>query len=372
MAALPLLADDTPPPAPASASAPATLRQAANHRLLMGTALMSRQLSIPRVATLVSQQFDCITPENELKPELVQPLPGEFRFGPGDRIVDFARNNQMQVVGHTLCWHNQSPKWLFADANNQPLPREKALENLRTHINAVAGHFKGKVIGWDVVNEALADQHGKYLRDTPARKAIGDDFIVKAFEFARAADPNAELYYNDYGNENPEKRDKTVRLIRELKSKGVRIDAVGIQGHFTLRDPSTPQKLDDAIAAFAAEGVKVSITELDVDVLPRTTHGADVTIKENSGQNPYRDGLPPDVARKQADYYRAIFTVVMKHRKSISRVTFWGTHDGASWLNFWPTAGRTNYPLLWDRSFQPKPAFTAVIEVLTDPNYRRN
>ena len=190
------------------------------------------------------------------------------------------------------------------------------------------GHFKGKVVGWDVVNEAISDAKDEYLRDTPARRAIGDDYIVKAFEFAHAADPDAELYYNDYGNEHPEKLEKTIRLIRELKAAGVRLDAVGMQCHFRLDDADAPDRLDRAIAAYAAEGVKVMLTELDVDVLPRRSRGADVAAREQGGANPYRGGLPPEVAEAQARFYGRIFRVVLKHPGVVTRVTFWGTHDG--------------------------------------------
>ena len=175
----------------------------------------------------------------------------------------------MKVAGHTLCWHNQAPAWMFRGPDGKPLPRDEALRNLRDHIDGVVGHFKGKVVGWDVVNEAISDARDAYLRDTPARRAIGDDFIVKAFEFAHAADPDAELYYNDYGNEDPVKLAKTIRLIRELKGRGVRIDAVGMQAHFRLDDADATDRLDRAIAAYGAEGVHVVLSELDVDVLPR-------------------------------------------------------------------------------------------------------
>ena len=198
-------------------------------RFLIGAAVPARRLDDPRLAALVAQQFDCLTAENEFKPRSLQPQPGKFHFAAADRIVDFARRHGMKVVGHTLCWHSQSPAWMFRGPDGKPLPRDEALRNLKDHIDAVVGHFKGKVIGWDVVNEAISDAKDGYLRDTPARRAIGDDYIVKAFEFAHAADPDAELYYNDYGNENPEKLEKTIRLIRELKARGVRLDAVGIQ-----------------------------------------------------------------------------------------------------------------------------------------------
>lgn len=343
------------------------LRQAANGRFLVGTAISSRQLDNAKLAALVAEQFDCLTAENEFKPVSLHPRAGEFRFTGADKIVDFAREHRTKVVGHTLCWHSQSPAFLYRGADGKPLPREEALKNLKDHIDGVVGHFRGKVIGWDVVNEAISDAKGEYLRNTPARRAIGDDYIAKAFELARAADPDAELYYNDYSNEQPEKLEKSIRLIRELKAAGVRLDGVGMQCHLRLDDPDDIDRVDRAIAAYAAEGVKVMLTELDVDVLPRRGRGADVAAREQGGANPYKDGLPPEVAEAQARYYGRLFRVVLKHPGVVTRITFWGPHDGASWLNFYPVAGRTNHPLLWDRALKPKPALVAVLDALATP-----
>jgi endo-1,4-beta-xylanase len=349
---------------PAADVAPRSLRQASKGRFLIGTAIMSRNLDNPALSALIGEQFDCLTGENEFKPMSIHPRPGEFRFTAADRIVDFAHEHKMKVIGHTLCWHSQSPAFLFRGQDGKPLSRDEALKNLKDHIDGVVGHFKGKVLGWDVVNEAISDARGEYLRNTPARRAIGDDYIAQAFKFAHAADPDAELYYNDYSNEQPEKLQKTIRLIRELKTAGVRLDGVGLQCHFRLDDAEAPDRLDRAIAAYAAEGVKVMMTELDVDVLPRRGRGADVASRERGGADPYRDGLPPEAAEAQSRFYGKLFRVVLKHPGVVTRVTFWGVHDGASWLNFWPVAGRTNHPLLWDRKLKPKPAFDAVLDAL--------
>jgi endo-1,4-beta-xylanase len=358
--------DDAPPPAGTP------LREAVKGRFLIGAAVSSRQLRDPKLAGLIAEQFDCLTADNEFKPMSLQPRPGEFRFDGADRIVAFAEQHGMKVVGHTLCWHSQSPRWLFQGPDGTPLPRDEALKNLEAHITAVAGHFRGKVVGWDVVNEAISDAPGgagRHLRDTPALRAIGDDYIVKAFEFARKADPDAELYYNDYGNENPGKLERTIRLVRDLKSAGVRLDAVGIQAHLRLDDKDALDRLDRAIAAYAAEGVKVVLSEVDVDVLPRRTRGADIATREQreAGSNPYASGLPPEVAEAQARFYGRMFEVVRKHPGVVSRVTFWGSHDGTSWLDFYPVRGRTNHPLLWDRNQRPKPALRAVLDVLERP-----
>ena len=347
--------------------AAATLRSAAAGRFLIGTAVMSRQLDDPELSALIAKQFNCLTGENEFKPEPIHPQPDQFHFAAADRIVAFAQTHDMKVIGHTLCWHSQSPRWMFQDSDGNPLPREEALRNLKNHIDGVMGHFKGKVIGWDVVNEAISDAKGEYLRDTPARRAIGDDYIIKAFEFAHEADPDAELYYNDYSNDQPDKLKKTIRLIRELKEAGVRIDAVGMQSHLRLDDTEAPDRLDRAIKTYSAEGVKVVITELDVDVLPRRGRGADVAAREQGGTDPYREGLPPEVAEAQARFYGGLFRVVLEHPDIVTRITFWGTHDGASWLNFWPVRGRTNHPLLWDRDLKPKPALDAVRKTLASP-----
>src|SRR5688500_194238 len=339
-----------------------TLRQAAGERLLIGAAIMSHHLDDPRRAKLIAEQFNSLTTENEMKPDALQREKGTFTFDRADKIVAFAKQHDMKVVGHTLVWHQQSPSWMYMDDNKQPLSREAALENLRNHIHTVVKHYKGKVHGWDVVNEAVGDSE-PYLRDTPARKAIGDDFVVKAFQFAHEADPDAELYYNDYNIERAYKREKGLRLIKELKAAGVRIDGVGIQGHWLL-DKADSKEIEDGIKAYAALGVKVMITEMDIDPLPRAKGGgADLSATEREGFDAYKDGLPPNVQKELADRYGQLFTTFLKHPQ-VTRVTLWGVDDGSSWLNNWPSKGRTNHPLLWDRDLQPKPALTSVVEAL--------
>jgi endo-1,4-beta-xylanase len=345
------------------------LREAVRGRFRVGTAIGSRQLSDPKVASLVVREFDCLTGENEFKPTSVQPRAGVFRFEGPDRIVAFAKEHGLSVVGHTLCWHHQTPRWMFENAAGEALPRDEALRNLKQHIDTVVGHFKGQVIGWDVVNEAISDsdEPGSFLRETQARRALGEDYVATAYELALAADPGAELYYNDYGIEAPGKLERTIRLVRQLRSRGIPLAAVGIQGHFQLDDPGAIDRVDRAIGALGAEGVKVMLTEVDVDVLPRQAWGADVSAREQKGADPYRSGLPAEVAKAQAAFYGRLFEVVLKHPGVVTRVTLWGTHDGASWLNTWPVFGRTNHPLLWDRRLEPKPALRAVLGALDAP-----
>jgi endo-1,4-beta-xylanase len=340
-----------------------TLRAAAGDGLLMGAAVSAQDLDDPKLAKLIAEQFNSLTAGNEFKPDSLQREQGKFTFEQADKIADFARQHDIKMIGHNLLWHNQAPAWLFEDDNKKPLSREKALANLKTHIETVVKHFEGKVLGWDVVNEALSDSDAEYLRDTPAKRAIGDDYVLKAFEFAHAASPNVELYYNDYNIENPGKRERAVRLIKELKSAGARVDGVGIQGHWLLSFPES-KVIDDAISTFSQLGVKVMITELDVDVLPREGHGADITAIEKHGLDPYQQGLPADVQEKLAKRYGELFQVFSRHKDAISRITFWGVYDGNTWLNDWPSKGRTNHPLLWDRKLQPKPAFNSVLQSL--------
>lgn len=338
-----------------------TLQEAAGKRLLVGCAAATVDLKDAKLAALITKQFGCLTPEYEFMPEHLVDENGKYTFERADAVVAFAEQNMMPVYGHMLVWHFVTRKWLFEDRAGKPLPREKALVNLKNYISTVMGHYKGRIKAWDVVNEAISDADGEYLRDTPALRAIGSDYIEKAFEFARAADPDAELYYNDYNIEQPAKLEKTRRLIRSLKAKGLRIDAVGIQGHWLIDWPP-PEMIASGIEALAAEGVKVMITELDVDPLPRTVSGANMAMTEK-GVDPYPSGLPPDVQARLARRYGEIVSVILK-QPSVTMMGFWGTHDGRSWLNNYPVKGRTNYPLLFDRQYQPKPAFGGVLDIL--------
>jgi endo-1,4-beta-xylanase len=318
-----------------------------------------------QAAAIVEKQFNTITAENVMKWSLIHPEPNDYNFAPADRFVDFGQRNKMFIVGHTLVWQNQIPAWVFKDdANNIP-DKETLLARMKDHIFTVVGRYKGRVNGWDVVNEALTDS-GQFQR-TKWFQIIGEDFIAKAFEYAHQADPNAELYYNEYSLEMPAKRDACVRLVKDLKAKGLRIDGVGIQGHWALDNPSR-EELEQFINAFAELGVKVMVTELDIDVLPSATQymGADINVRFElqKGLNPYANGLPDDIQKKLADRYAELFAILLKHKDTVSRVTLWGVYDKTSWLNNWPVRGRTNYPLLFDRNYQPKPAFDAVIKVV--------
>jgi endo-1,4-beta-xylanase len=351
----------------AAAAAEPTLREVFKDDFTVGVALNTWTVNgrNAEAAALAGAQFNSLTAENDMKWQLIHPEPGRFRFEAADAYFKFAEKYRMEVIGHTLVWHSQTPRWVFEGKDGNPATKEELLQRMRDHIHAVAGRYKGKVKGWDVVNEALSDGGPEILRDSPWRRIIGDDFIDHAFRFAREADPKAELYYNDYSLENPRKRANCVKLVKGMLERKVPIDGIGTQSHFQLGGPPL-EEIEKTITEFAALGLKVMVTELDVDVLPgRGPQGnADVNRREqgDSTTNPYTTGLPDDMQEKLAKRYADIFGIYLKHRESITRVTLWGLHDGQTWLNGFPIRGRTNHPLLFDRELKPKPAYKAVMQ----------
>lgn len=317
----------------------------------------------PGEATLVKQHFNSVTPENVMKWERIHPRPGEYDFEQADRFVAFGEQNDMFTVGHTLVWHSQIPDWVFETDAGEPVSRDTLLRRMRDHIFTVVNRYEGRVDAWDVVNEAVVDD-GE-LRESPWLNIIGPEYIAKAFEYAHKADPEAELYYNDYSLTDPQKRTGTLELIDSLRAKNVPITGIGLQSHHTLTTP-TPEQQDSTIEAFANLGLNVMITELDVAVLPRPSNvdGAEITERATSDADvdPYPKALPDSMQHRLANRYADLFSVYVKRQDVIDRITFWGVTDADSWLNDWPIPGRTSYPLLFDRSNEPKPAFDAVIQ----------
>ena len=348
------------------AQAQPSLKDAYKDAFLIGAALNPAQFSERNTSAvaIIKQQFNSITPENVLKWEVVHPQLNKYDFDASDRYVAFGEKYHMFTIGHTLVWHSQVPKWVFQDDKGEPVTRDVLLGRMHDHIRTVVGRYKGRIKGWDVVNEAL-EEDGT-LRKSPWMKIIGEDYLAKAFQFAHEADPNAELYYNDYSVENEAKRKGAVELIRKLKAQGVPVTGIGLQGHNNMEWPTVEQQ-DATIAAFKPLGVKVMITELDVDVLPpamrQQTADVSASVEAQAKLNPYKEGLPDAVQQALAKRYAELFGVYLKHKDIVSRVTFWGVTDGDSWKNNWPVRGRTSYPLLFDRNGQPKPAFDAVIQV---------
>ena len=314
---------------------------------------------------LLTNQFSILTPENCMKPNPVQVVEGQFRFELPDAFVSFATTNNLQVVGHCLVWakDDRTPPWFYQDGTNTA-SRELLLARMRNHIETSVGRYRGRIAMWDVVNEAL-DDGDEFLRPSGWTAASGEDFIAEAFRTAHAADPDALLIYNDYNNELPAKRAKQVRLLKSLQEQNVPIHAVGLQGHYEL-DQVPFADIEAMLVEMRELGVKVVVSELDIDVIPRGRWWADGGIhREEMGKiDPYRDGCPPEILQRQAEQYAQLFRIFKKHHDVIARISFWNLHDGQSWLNYFPWQ-RVNHPLLFDRESNPKPAYDAVIEALS-------
>lgn len=338
-----------------------SLREIFKEDFFIGTALNTAQIEerIPGAAALVPQQFNAVTPENIMKAEVIHPEWNRYNFELSDKLVAYAKKHNIVVNAHTLIWHSQLPQFVrrMKDADSVRL-------FFKEHINTIAGRYDGQVYSWDVVNEAL-NEDGT-MRKSIFLDKLGDDFVVEAFRLAQKAAPNTKLYYNDYNIEQPKKRAGAIALIKKIQAAGVRIDGVGIQGHWHINH--LPLKdIEQSILEFSALGVDVMFTELDLSVLPnpRDIVGADVNQRAEyeAKLNPYTKGLPDSVQVLLAKGYEDVFRLFLKHKNKISRVTFWGVDDGQSWLNGFPIRGRTNYPLLFDKEFKPKPAFYKVIEL---------
>ena len=352
--------------AAATAQDPTSLKEAYKNAFVVGAAINAAQITGKdnRGDAIIEAQFNSISPENALKWENVHPAPGTYAFDVPDQYVAYGEKHHMFIVGHCLVWHSQVPAWVFRDDKGNFVDRETLLKRMHDHIRTVVGRYKGRIQSWDVVNEAL-NEDGT-LRQSPWLKIIGEDYIAKAFQYAHEADPEAQLTYNDYSLENEAKRKGALALITKLKAEGIPVTSVGLQGHLGLQGPSTETE-DATISDFAKLGVKVVISELDIDVLPPATQQqtADVSLKvaQDPKLNPYANGLPESVQQELTKRYADLFGVFLKHRDVVTRVTLWGVTDTDSWRNDWPVHGRTSDPLLFDRSGQPKPAFDAVIRV---------
>jgi endo-1,4-beta-xylanase len=365
-----LVLSSVPAGAQAGGAAPAQgLKDVYRGAFLVGAALAPQQFTERDTASvaLIRREFNAISPENVLKWENVHPAPDRYDFAPSDAYVAFGERNGMFVLGHTLVWHSQVPRWVFQAIDGKPLGREQLLARMKAHIDTVVGRYRGRINGWDVVNEAL-NEDGT-LRESPWMRIIGPDYIARAFEYAHAADPAAELYYNDYSLENPAKRAGAIRLVRSLLDRGIPVHAVGNQEHLKLSSPSAAA-VDSTIRAFAALGVKMNVSELDIDLLPPAIRGAGADVsargRPSATLNPYAAGLPDSVQRAFTARYVDLFRVYLANKDAIERVTFWGVADGDSWLNGWPVPGRTAYPLLFDRQLHPKPAYDQVRALASD------
>jgi endo-1,4-beta-xylanase len=342
------------------------LKDAFKGKFYIGAALNREQfLGFNTKAEEVAKtHFNAIVAENCMKSMYLQPEEGKFFFDDADKFVEFGERNSMYITGHTLIWHSQTPRWFFKDENGNDVSREVLIKRMKKHIHTVVGRYKGRIKGWDVVNEAILD-NGEW-RDSKFYQIIGEEFIQLAFQFAHEADPDAELYYNDYSMTLEGRRNSVVKLVKSLQEQGVRIDGIGMQGHTGMDSPSI-EDFEKSIIAFSGLGVKVMITELDLSVLPGPYANRSANISETAEYqekiDPYPNGIiPRDAELKWEERYLDFFKLFLKHQDKISRVTLWGISDANSWKNDFPVRGRTDYPLLFDRNYHAKPIIQKLIE----------
>ncbi|MBW6533857.1 MAG: endo-1,4-beta-xylanase [Mariniphaga sp.] len=342
-----------------------TLKDALEGKFYMGAALNERQITGRDSLSIqiVKKHFNSIVAENCMKSERIQPEEGKFSFDLPDRFVEFGEKNNMHIVGHTLIWHSQAPRWFFVDEAGNDVSREVLIERMRNHISTVAGRYKGRVRGWDVLNEAIVEDGSN--RKSKFYEIIGEEYIELAFQFAAEADPGAELYYNDYGMGNQGRRKGVIEMVKKLQAKGIKIDGIGMQGHLNLESLNL-EEFEKSIVAFSELGVKVMITEFDLTILPfptrETTADVGLRAEYESRMNPYANGFTEEILTEWNEACTEIFRLFLKHQDKISRVTTWGVTDNHSWKNNWPIRGRTDYPLLFDRDYQPKPVVQTIIE----------
>ena len=315
----------------------------------------------PKELDLIRTQFNVLTPANCLKMYHIQRQQNIFDFEQADAFVAFAAANNQKVLGHCLIWAKdvRTPAWFFENGDNPPT-RELLLQRMKTHIETVVTRYRSRVPYWDVVNEALADDEN-FFRPSTYLSVIGDDFIAKAFEYAHAADPEAMLIYNDYNLFYTNKQKKLEQLLQYFKDHKVPVHAIGIQGHFEL-DKIPYENLEATINLIKSFGLKMVVSELDIDVVTRSKWWAEngKYREELTTYDPYNPACPPKILKQQAVEYAKIFALFSKHADSIQRITFWGLHDGQSWLNDFPWK-RKNHPLLFDRNSEPKPAYHTVL-----------
>lgn len=306
-------------------------------------------------AQLILQQFNGLTPENAMKMGPIHPKENEYLWAGADSIAAFAQRNKLKLRGHTLCWHNQTPSWLFIDAQGKPVSKEVLLQRLKAHITSVVNRYKGKVYAWDVVNEAISDNKDEYLRNSEWFKICGEEYIAKAFQWAHEADPEALLFYNDYNEINPVKREKMYKLVKSLRDAGVPIHGIGLQGHWAINEPSR-QQLDSTVTRFVELGLKIQITELDISIY-RKEHNARERKQEDNNAV-----FTPEKESQQLEVYKTCFDLFRKHKNVISSVTFWNISDRNSWLDNFPVKNRKDYPLLFDQNLKPKKAYWEVVK----------
>lgn len=324
-----------------------SLHEVYQDHFLIGAAVNPKTLDSQQ--DLLRKHFNSITAENEMKFEELQPEPGHFTFDVADEIVSFAKENGMKVRGHTLVWHNQTPDWMFLNEDGSVTDRETLLERMKLHITTVMQHYKGQAYCWDVVNEVIADEGTELFRKSKWTEIIGDDFVEKAFEYAHEADPEALLFYNDYNESHPNKREKIFTLVKGLVDKGIPIHGIGLQAHWNLTGPSY-EDIRAALEKYATLGLEIHLTELDVSVFNYEDRRTDLTEPTK------------DMQALQAERYTELFKILREYSHVISSITFWGAADDYTWLDDFPVKGRKNWPFVFDENQEPKESFWNIID----------
>lgn len=322
----------------------------------VGVAVSPRALKTDE-AVLITREFNSITAENAMKMGPIHPFEKVYNWAGGDSIAAFAKRNNMKMRGHTLCWHNQTPRWLFFDSStNQQVTKEVLLQRLKEHITTVVTRYKDVIYAWDVVNEVISDKADEFFRPSLWYQICGEEFVEKTFQWAHEADPKALLFYNDYNEINPVKRQKIIKMIRNLQAKGIPVHGIGLQGHWAVSEPAKDQ-LDQTLKDFSALGLALHVTELDISVYTKE-HNA----RERKASD-YDTVFTATKEAKQIEVYKICFELFKKYRKNISSVTFWNISDRSSWLDNFPVRGRKDYPLLFDAQLKPKKAYWEVVKV---------
>ena len=328
------------------------LKDAYKDYFTIGVAVNKTNVSDPAQMEIIKKQFNSVTAENAWKPGEIHPKEGVWNFGLADSIANFCRENGIKMRGHCLCWHAQFADWMFKDKKGKDVKKEVFYQRLREHIHTVVNRYKDVVYAWDVVNEAMADDNMMFrpdaspYRQSTAFKLCGDEFIAKAFEFAREADPTGILIYNDYSTVDPGKRERIYNMVKKMKDAGVPIDGIGMQGHYNVYFPDEEQ-LEKTISRFSEIVNTIHITELDLR-----------TNTESGGQLMFSRGeakpQAPYIQTLQEDQYNRLFRIFRKHKDVIKNVTFWNLSDKDSWL------GVNNHPLPFDENFKAKRSLAVI------------
>lgn len=347
------------------AAAATGLKEAYKNDFLIGAALSASIISKqdPKLTALITKDFNSITAENCQKWGEVRNEDGSWKWQDSDAFVNFGTQHNMHIVGHTLGWHSQIPESVFKNKDGSYISKEALAKKQQEHITTLVDRYKGKIAAWDVVNEAVGDDNN--MRTSHWYNIMGDDFLVNAFNLAHEVDPKAHLMYNDYNNEQAGKRGATIEMLKRLQKRKTPIHGLGMQAHVGLE--SDMKNFEDSILAYSELGLRIHLTELDIDVLPSVWNlpVAEISTRfeYKPERDPYINGLPKEIDEKLAKAYETLFKILIKHKDKVDRVTFWGVSDDASWLNGFPIPGRTNYPLLFDRQQQPKSAYFRLLDL---------